>query len=146
MQKHYIKWNYYYGAIMASRSTVIFKMSYFQINFFLLLFYVSIAVLLNSCSTIYSAAQDGNLEKVKNFVEKGKNINDPKNFSGTTPLSAAANHGHLEVVKYLVSNGADVNMQKDGFILSYSNKIAVDNYKYKISIKSFYTQAGMGRF
>jgi len=54
------------------------------------------------------AAGDGNLNKVKDIVEKGVDVNSQ--VHGSTPLHSAVSHCQLEVVKYLVDNDADVNM------------------------------------
>jgi len=61
---------------------------------------------------IFEAAEKGNLERVKELVEAGEDINgyDGENEeAGKTALMHAAENGHLKIVKYLIDNGADVN-------------------------------------
>ncbi|MBI2079363.1 ankyrin repeat domain-containing protein [Candidatus Micrarchaeota archaeon] len=71
------------------------------------------------------AAQDGNLEKIKDALKKGADINS-RGIRGETALMKAA-YGynykpHFEIVKYLVESGADVKV-KDAFehdVLAYT--------------------------
>jgi hypothetical protein len=52
-------------------------------------------------------AASGNLERVKQLVEDGANI-DESNDAGMTALSLASKNGEFEVVVYLVEHGANV--------------------------------------
>ena len=55
------------------------------------------------------AAQNGELEMVKYFIQEGVNINSVVPNMGTA-LSAAAQNGKLTTVKYLVTQGADLDI------------------------------------
>ena len=61
------------------------------------------------------ACGEGNLNKVKTFIEKGYHVNgkseEPVSY-GKTPLACAASEGRSDVVYYLLDHGADVN-EKD---------------------------------
>ena len=57
--------------------------------------------------TFHAAAEAGNLEVVKLFVEAGIDIDATNNY-GSTALHVAAGSGHLEIVKYLVGQGVSV--------------------------------------
>jgi len=60
-------------------------------------------------TSIHLAAQLGDLEKVKAFLERGTDIN-AKNDDGMTPLLLAISNKQTEVTKFLIENGADVNV------------------------------------
>lgn len=60
-------------------------------------------------NTIFGAAKNGNLAKVKELIAKGENVNAAENGSTFTPLIYASESGHLEVVKELIKAGANVN-------------------------------------
>lgn len=62
---------------------------------------------------LHIAADDGNLDKVKEMVEGGYDINAFDDSLSFTPLHHAVNSGHIEVVKYLLSVGADVNAHEE---------------------------------
>ena len=57
---------------------------------------------------IYEAAEMGDLDRVKAFIEEGIEVNVKKN-NGSTPLYMAAYGGHMDVVELLIDKGADVN-------------------------------------
>ena len=50
----------------------------------------------------------GNLQKVKEEIEKGVNINIHDKF-GDTALIWASRYGYLDMVKFLISKGAHIN-------------------------------------
>ena len=56
-----------------------------------------------------SAASGGHISIVKYLIEKGVNIHAKDDFA----LIAAAQKGHFEVVKYLVEHGADIHAEDD---------------------------------
>jgi len=53
--------------------------------------------------------KNGDLEKVKEAVEKGMNINE--SINGRLPVCFASDYGQLDVLNYLIKVGADVNVQ-----------------------------------
>jgi len=61
-------------------------------------------------SSLVQAAKNGDLEKVKELIANGADVN--MDNGGGSPLMVAAFNSHLEVVEYLLENGADV-FQKD---------------------------------
>ena len=62
--------------------------------------------------SIQDAAEDGNIEVVKQHIAAGTDVN-AKDEIGWSPLHGAAVKGHKEVAELLIANGADVNA-KDG--------------------------------
>jgi len=60
---------------------------------------------------LIQAAEDGNLQSVKNALSDGADIN-AKDKNGVPVLMWAANNGHFEVVKLLLDRGADVNVKR----------------------------------
>ena len=76
------------------------------------------AVLVVGCGpsiSIHKAAEEGNIEAVKQHLADGADVN-AKNRSGatamhSTPLCEAAGGGHKEVVELLIAKGADVNVK-----------------------------------
>ena len=54
------------------------------------------------------AAEEGNLDEVKQLLQEGYQINDFDEL-GLTPLHYATEKGHTEVMKYLLKSGANVN-------------------------------------
>jgi hypothetical protein len=63
-------------------------------------------------SSIQFAAQDGDLELVKEFLRQGVPIEEEDNW-GETALIRAARFNHFKVVEYLIEQGAKVNHQND---------------------------------
>ncbi|MDH3997681.1 MAG: ankyrin repeat domain-containing protein [Desulfuromonadales bacterium] len=62
---------------------------------------------------LHFAAQDGDLVRVKELVEKGYDINSVDEDMSFTPLHYAAQYEHLEVINYLLSVGANVNAHEE---------------------------------
>lgn len=60
--------------------------------------------------TIHDAARLGDLDKVKQLLALGVDVN-LKEKDGTTPLHLAAFYGHVPVVEYLISKGADLKAE-----------------------------------
>jgi ankyrin repeat protein len=62
-------------------------------------------------------AKEGNLQKVKELIANGANIN-VRDESGFTPLLMAATRGHKDTTKFLIAKGANLNARSDlGFTL-----------------------------
>jgi ankyrin repeat protein len=57
---------------------------------------------------IHNAAENGNLNRVKELLNQGVPVN-ARNAYGFTPLHKAASGGHVNVVKELLRRGAHVN-------------------------------------
>ncbi|KAM4747631.1 ankyrin repeat domain-containing protein 39 [Rhinophrynus dorsalis] len=62
---------------------------------------------------IWSAALDGDLSRVRRFIQKGTDPNLPDNF-GYTALHYSSRQGCLPVCRFLLDNGADSNAQTHG--------------------------------
>ena len=67
------------------------------------------SVLLLTAQDIHKAAGQGDLDKVKEILEKNPELLDGEDVQGNTPLTLAANSGRKEVVEYLITKGADLN-------------------------------------
>lgn len=61
-------------------------------------------------SVLHDAAQDGNIEKIRQLIGEGIDING-KNEFGDTALFRAARRGHTEIVRLLLDSGANPNLQ-----------------------------------
>lgn len=61
-------------------------------------------------SSLFTAAAQGDLAKIRKFLDKGQSPDDADN-EGNTPLILAARAGQLEAAKLLVSRGAEVDRQ-----------------------------------
>lgn len=57
---------------------------------------------------LFSAAKDGNTQRVNELIKTGVNVNR-RNGTNHTALMYASTQGHLKVVKALIEAGADVN-------------------------------------
>ncbi|KAG2205093.1 hypothetical protein INT47_002187 [Mucor saturninus] len=62
---------------------------------------------------LFAAARAGHLDKIKEWIEQGANVN-AKDNAKYTPLHEAANHGRVEVVEYLMQMGADIKARAIG--------------------------------
>ncbi|XP_003746900.2 ankyrin repeat domain-containing protein 39 [Galendromus occidentalis] len=62
---------------------------------------------------LWGAASDGNLARIRDLINKGKNPNDPDSY-GYTALHYAARGGRVEVVRELLSRGACPRAQTRG--------------------------------
>jgi len=60
-------------------------------------------------ATIHNAARNGNLNRVKAFLNQGVPVNSRSTNHGATPLHYAARYGRLSVVQELLKRGAHVN-------------------------------------
>jgi ankyrin repeat protein len=59
---------------------------------------------------LLDAAWDGDLEKVKEALRTGADVNAMEEY-GSPALHKAAGQGHYEVVEFLVANGADIELK-----------------------------------
>ncbi|GAA5815946.1 hypothetical protein MFLAVUS_009465 [Mucor flavus] len=59
---------------------------------------------------IFSSTSSGSLQKVKELIERGANVNHRDN-AGWAPLHEAALKGQYEIAKYLIESGASVNVR-----------------------------------
>lgn len=85
-----------------------------SITVVLLLFLVSLSAFANdpkpNNNKLISAAEEGNVQRVKEFLSKGADVN-AKDDQGYTALMWAAYNGHIDIIKELLLFGADVNEQ-----------------------------------
>jgi ankyrin repeat protein len=73
------------------------------------------AVLVVGCGPsvdIHQAAEEGNIEAVKQHIAAGTDVNAKGQYMGT-PLHYAAGEGHKEIAELLIEEGADVNAKAD---------------------------------
>ena len=64
----------------------------------------------SSAADIWSAAAEGDLERITQLLEKGVSVNARQPGSGSTPLNTAAVFGQTAVAKLLIKKGADVSI------------------------------------
>ncbi len=64
----------------------------------------------NDPTWMLRAAEDGNLEEIKRFIDGGVKVNAATK-KGTTALKIAAHRGYTEIVEYLLKKGAEVNVE-----------------------------------
>ena len=74
--------------------------------------------------SIHDAAEDGNIEVVKQHLAAGANVNTKGGWLKVTPLHYAADEGHKEIVELLITNGADVNAKDVGDGTPLHNAVA----------------------
>jgi ankyrin repeat protein len=74
-----------------------------------------VSTVLTGCTSIHTAARQGNLKEVRRQLAWGVNVNKSHLFTRDTPLIEAAANGHMEVVKLLIENGADVNLKGEAW-------------------------------
>lgn len=67
---------------------------------------------LASYEGVFYHIQNGNLDKVKQYVEYNFDVNRKDNENQQTLLQYAAVHGHFNIVKLLLNNGADPNIRE----------------------------------
>ncbi|KAJ1723171.1 hypothetical protein LPJ53_002483 [Coemansia erecta] len=62
-------------------------------------------------ANIWTAASDGDIDRVRALIEENKDLVNAKDQNGYTPMHAAASWRHVELLKLLVSSGGDVNIR-----------------------------------
>ena len=75
---------------------------------------------------LISASKNGNIDKVRDSLENGVDI-DYVDDDGRTALMYASQNGHINIVRLLIEQNADVNYQDDDGntpLLSYSDDFA----------------------
>lgn len=65
-------------------------------------------MLTNPITQIHDAVLDGDIEKVRQCLEKGVDA-DIQKGQGVTPLGLAASKGNQEIAELLINYGADIN-------------------------------------
>jgi len=60
---------------------------------------------------IHHAAYDGDLEKVKEIIDKDPNQINVQDAQDFTPLHLASGKGHTEIVEFLLDHGADTELE-----------------------------------
>jgi ankyrin repeat protein len=61
------------------------------------------------CDPIHSAAEKGDLTKVKELLKQDPALVSARDKMGKTPLHLAAENDHKDVAEFLLANGADIN-------------------------------------
>merc|ERR1712078_956762 len=62
----------------------------------------------DSSVSLHDAARRGDLQRLQEFLQDGKNVN-AKDFKGVTPLGNAVGHDQLSMVKVLIDAKANLN-------------------------------------
>ena len=62
---------------------------------------------------LIKASEDGDINKVKQLIEEGADVNHAENKDGNTPLIWASRYGYFNIVKELIEHGANVNQGAD---------------------------------
>ncbi len=65
---------------------------------------------------LWEAAKDGNVEKIRDALDNGADINcklEKENTFRSTPLIVASSHGHVFAAEYLILRGSDTKMTND---------------------------------
>ena len=60
---------------------------------------------------IHKAAYEGDLEKVKEIIDRDPNQINVQDATDFTPLHLASGKGHIEIVEFLLNHGADINAE-----------------------------------
>lgn len=81
---------------------------------------------------LHFAAQDGDVEAVKQLLKEGY---QPNLFDelGKTPLHYAAERGHVGVLKLLLASGADVNAHDESVIGNTPLREIADNCSFEVA-------------
>ncbi|KAG8960799.1 hypothetical protein FRC03_006122 [Tulasnella sp. 419] len=90
-------------------------------------------------STLWKAAADGDLDKVKELLKGASNVEiEIKDHTGVTPLIQAVKNGHVEIVKELLAAGADpTNASSQGRPETYTEDATILEILSASQIKNF---------
>ena len=72
---------------------------------------------------LFGTIKSGNIEKLKELLDRINDINAIEPWSCCTSLMLASRDGHLEIVEYLLAKGADINFvdkEYDNTALTYA--------------------------
>lgn len=90
-------------------------------------------MLLCSCTskggTLFSAAATGNLNKVRELISSGVNVNG-RDSDGMTALMIASQNGYIDIVKELLEAGANISMKDDNG--KTASDYAIENKKFDL--------------
>ena len=92
------------------------------------------------CRTNHSVAEmaaSGNIEKIRELIKAGADVNE-KNSNGSTALMIAAGTGNIDMIKVLIDAKADVNAKSnDGFtaLMGAIRSAQLDAVKYLNAVK-----------
>lgn len=90
-----------------------------------------------------SAVQSSRINKVKQFISEGVDINyRKKDFSGRTPVFIAVENNHSEIVKILLDAKADVNIANEYGLMPLMTAVNPSGKKIDLSIVKMLIQAG----
>lgn len=81
---------------------------------------------INKEHPIFKLAYEGNLEKIKELINKSKDLLSTKTSDGCPLLFFVAAHDHLDIVKWLCDNGADL-YEKDKYGNTVFHYAAAEN-------------------
>lgn len=108
-------------------------------NLLRIVYIVLATLLLCSCydheaTDLGSAASTGDMEKVRQLVASGVDVNGCVGYEGCDrPLASAAAEGQLEVVKYLVKHGAKINIGRRNAVYEAAHFGKADVVHYLLS-------------
>ena len=78
---------------------------------------------------IHDAAEEGNVEAVKQHLAAGTDVNTKGGWLEVTPLHYAADEGHKEIVELLIAEGADVNTKDEDSWTPLHSAVSDDHNK-----------------
>jgi ankyrin repeat protein len=80
---------------------------------------------------IFDAVIDNDIDKIRNFIKDGIDVNIIEAFNGDTPLITAAMYGHINSLNLLLELGADVNIKNYDSVDAI--RCSIDNSKIEIT-------------
>lgn len=76
--------------------------------------------------SLFAAAESGDLERARDLLDRGADLN-ARDDTKATPLHIAARYGHFDVVELFIANGADVNA-RDMYLTTPLHEAAFKGY------------------